>query len=65
MSGIVEIIYDWKRKKLRAVAEAGGYVRFPNKLRIEGKRYYAEDLREGKAGSWIACGKIVEVPQGI
>jgi len=46
--------------KLRAKWE-GDNVRFPRDKRIEGAEYSVEELREGKGGSWIACGKIVRV----
>lgn len=61
MEGYITIVYDPKKSKLRAKAEQGGYVRFPNGIRHEGARYWVEELREGRAGSWIACGKIVQI----
>jgi len=61
MAGVVKIVYDYKKDKLRAQAEQGGYVRFPRKLRVDGAVYLVEYLREGKAGSWIACGKIERI----
>lgn len=57
---LVEIVWDHSKKKLRATPAngLGGWVRFPRKLRIEGAVYRVETLKEGAAGSWIACGKI-------
>ena len=59
MDGYVDIVYD--NNKLRAKAENGGYVRFPRDKRIEGARYWVEDLKEGKSGSWMACGEIKRI----
>lgn len=61
MSGTINIVFDYNKHKLRAQAEQGGFVRFPRNLRVEGAKYYVEILREGKSGSWIACGKIERV----
>ncbi len=62
MKKLVKIIYDEKKKKLRATpVDKEGWVRFPNKLRIEGAVYEVENLMEGKSGSWIATGEIKEV----
>jgi len=59
MKGIVEIVFDSKKRKLRACYQ-GSWVRFPNNLRIEGARYSC-DLQEGKSGSWIATGTITRL----
>lgn len=61
MSEHVIIVYDYQKNKLRAKAEQGGYIRFPREKRIEGAEYWVEELRQGKSGSWIACGDIVRV----
>ena len=53
--GEVEIVYDRKKRKLRA-RHGDAWVRFPVKLRIEGARYVVDELRPARAGSWIACG---------
>jgi hypothetical protein len=59
---MVEIVFDSSKKKLRARPVNGeGWVRFPRGLRVEGTRYMVDELRRGKAGSWIACGTISEV----
>lgn len=55
----IDIVFDPKTKRLRARYE-GRWVRFPKKLRRRNASYIAEELREGKSGSWIACGTIVE-----
>ena len=58
----VEIVFDPSKNKLRAKAiNLGGWVRFPKKLRIEGAIYKVSELREGRSGSWIACGDIRRV----
>ena len=53
----VEIVYDTNRKKMRARHESA-WVRFPNDLRKHGAQYIVSELRKGRAGSWLACGKI-------
>lgn len=53
----VDIRFDPKTKKFRA-SYGDGWVRFPKKLRQKGTRYVVGELRPGKAGSWIACGRI-------
>ena len=58
----VKIVFDETKKKLRAKPLRGqGWVRFPNDLRIEGAVYEVEELREGKSGSWVACGEITRI----
>jgi hypothetical protein len=53
----VEIRYDTHTKKMRARYQ-DSWVRFPKELRKHGNRYIVPELRQGKSGSWIACGKI-------
>jgi hypothetical protein len=53
----VEIRYDTNTKKMRARFE-NRWVRFPKELRKHGNKYIVAALRQGKSGSWIACGKI-------
>lgn len=62
MKAIVKVIYDSGKGKLR-VQPVGmsGFVRFPNHLRIEGAMYEVENLKPGRAGSWIASGAIKPV----
>ena len=60
-NAIIEIRYDTNTKKMRARYQ-DSWVRFPKKLRIHGSCYVVHELREGKAGSWIACGKIEPFP---
>lgn len=59
-SSIVEIIYDPKTRKPRA-RFGHGWVRFPKKLRIYGRRYQIETMKPGKGGSWIASGRISDL----
>lgn len=56
-NAVVEIVRDPVKGKLRASHE-GGWVRFPNHLRISGAIYRVEVLKQGASGSWIACGRI-------
>jgi hypothetical protein len=59
---IVAIVFDSNKGKLRAMNQKeGGWVRFPNDLRVEGAVYEVEELKEGKSGSWIAIGTIKRV----
>jgi hypothetical protein len=60
-NAIVEIRYDTNTKKMRARYE-NSWVRFPKELRKHGTKYVVALLREGKSGSWIACGKIEPIP---
>lgn len=55
----IRIVYDPKKKRFRARHD-GRWVRFPKSLRHPNASYIAEELREGKSGSLIACGTIVE-----
>jgi len=58
----IEIVYDPNKNKLRAKPVGHtGWIRFPKHLRVEGAEYVCDELREGKAGSWIAVGEIHEV----
>lgn len=57
---IVKIVVDPQKGKLRAQAPDGGWVRFPNDLRIQGAMYEC-NLIEGKSGSWIAQKPIARI----
>lgn len=65
MKNIVTIVFDHSKNKLRAQAEDGGWVRFPNDLRIEGNVYAVEELSKGRSGSWIAKGDIQLIDAAI
>ena len=56
----VEIRYDTNTKKMRARYQ-DNWVRFPKELRKHGNLYIVAILKQGKAGSWIACGPIRKV----
>jgi hypothetical protein len=56
-SALIKIVYDSGKKKLRAQAPDGGFIRFPNDLRNEGCHFLV-DLIPGKNGSWIVSGPI-------
>jgi len=59
---LVQIVFDPDKKKYRATPVDGyGWIRFPKHLRVEGAVYEVDELREGKSGSWIACGEIRQV----
>jgi len=61
-NALIKIVYDEATRKLRATpVDATGWVRFPRNLRIVGALYLVEELKEGKSGSWIACGGITRV----
>ena len=58
-NALIKIVFDTNKKKYRATPiNGGGWIRFPRKLRVPNAVYQVEELREGKAGSWMACGKI-------
>jgi hypothetical protein len=57
----VEIRYDTHTKKMRARYQ-DSWVRFPKELRKHGNRYVVAILKQGKSGSWIACGPITLKP---
>jgi len=59
----VEIVYDPKTKRIRARHEKA-WVRFPKKLRQHGNTYVVQELRTGRAGSWLACGRITNAGMG-
>lgn len=62
MNNLIEIVYDNRKKKLRARSiQDGRWIRFPNKLRTLNKVYIAENLTSGRGDSWIASGKIEEL----
>ena len=62
MKDKVEIVYDPAKKKYRAKPVGhDGWVRFPNEYREPNAVYEVEELKEGKAGSWIATGKITRI----
>lgn len=61
-NAMIEIVWDWGKRKLRAKPVGHeGWIRFPKHLRVAGAEYMVDELREGKAGSWIAVGEIREV----
>jgi len=55
----VEVVMDGSRARVTLINH-GGWVRFPRSLRQVGKIYTVELIKEGKSGSWIACGEIKE-----
>ena len=57
---IVQIVWDSEKRKFRAQAKDGSWVRFPNHLREAGASFMV-DLKTGKAGSWITTGDIRKV----
>ena len=65
MKGIVEIVFDSGKRKYRAKdLRSGGWVRFPNHLRVPGACYEVESLLPAKAGSLIAKGEIRQMIRG-
>jgi len=59
MSNLVKIVYDSKKKKLRArkhpmTGHSPEWVTFPNHLREDGAVYEVGDLTPGKGSSWRA-----------
>jgi hypothetical protein len=59
LSHLIEIVYDSKKRKLRARSiQDGRWVRFPNKLRKENYIYEASKMTAGNGDSWIAGGEI-------
>jgi hypothetical protein len=56
---LIEIVYDRKKKKLRARSIIDGHwCRFPNNLRKENMIYSAEKMTKSTGDSWIAGGNI-------
>jgi hypothetical protein len=61
-TNLVEVIMDYEKMRPRVtLVNVGGWVRFPKRLRQVGKIYSVERIKQGKSGSWIACGEIKEV----
>lgn len=59
LSHLIEIVYDSKKRKLRARSiQDGRWCRFPNKLRKENAIYEASKMTAGNGDSWIAGGEI-------
>jgi hypothetical protein len=56
---IITIVYDYSKNKLRAQAQDGRWVRFPNHLRVRGAKYMV-DLTKSR-DSWIAGSEIKKV----
>ena len=50
-NALIRIVYDEGKKKLRAKAPNGCWIRFPNALRVKGAQYRVERLAPGAAGS--------------
>jgi hypothetical protein len=49
---LIRIVFDSGKKKYRAQAPDGAFIRFPNHLRQPNTQYLV-DLTPGKGGSWI------------
>lgn len=59
IQNIIEIVFDPKKKKLRArCIQDGRWCRFPNKLRKNKALYLASKMSPGNGDSWIAGGTI-------
>lgn len=69
MYGIVEVIMDKNKLRVRPVGKRKGFVRFPKDLRLkEGSLFEVTDLRSSKGTDggkfWIACGDIRQLKRG-
>jgi hypothetical protein len=63
LTHLIEIVYDKKKKKLRARSIIDGHwCRFPNNLRKENMIYSAEKMTKSTGDSWIAGGTIKPFP---
>lgn len=60
---IVEIVFDLGKKKLRAQASDGKWVRFPNHLRTRGSKFLVSLRSTGS--SYITVGDIQEITSAI
>lgn len=61
IQNLIEIVYDPKKKKLRARSiQDGHWCRFPNKLRQLNKVYLASKMTPALGDHWIAGGEISE-----